>query len=162
MYLIAGFGALPGAIMVGQLGDILNKRFKAGRVYVSAIGIILGSVLLIAFYNYPIILFGMFGYFFVFFCTGNQFVICSDVVIPKLKSTVNALNGVMVNIGGIIGNALISSLVQNNIGLLSFSITLVLVIWLTGSVFWILPYLYYHKERASLNKVTIKVPSIQI
>lgn len=68
----------------------------------------------------------------------------------------------MINIGGIIGNVLISSLIQTNIGLLSFSITLVIVIWLAGSIFWILPYLNYDKERASLNIVTIKVPSIQI
>ena len=162
MYLIAGLGALSGSIMGGQLGDMLNKRYKAGRVYVSAIGIILGSLLLIVFYNFPFILFGMFGYFFVFFSTGNQFAICSDVVIPTLRSTVNALNGVMINIGGIIGNVLISSLIQDNIGLLSFSITLVIVIWLAGSIFWILPYLYYDKEKVSHKIVPINVPTIQI
>ena len=148
--------------MGGQLGDIFINKLKVGRVYVSVVGMILGTVLLITFYSFPFILFGMFGYFFVFFSAGNRFAICSDVVIPKLKSTVNALNGVMINIGGIIGNVLISSLIQNNIGLLSFSITLVIVIWFAGSVFWILPYFYYDKERVSHEIVTINVPSIQI
>jgi len=101
IYLIAGLGALPGAIMGGQLGDIFSKKLKVGRVYVSVVGMILGTVLLITFYSFTFILFGMFGYFFVFFSAGNRFAICSDVVIPKLKSTVNALNGVMINLGGI-------------------------------------------------------------
>ena len=149
LYTIAGLGALPGAIMGGQLGDILSKRFKEGRIYVSTIGIILGSTLLILFYNFPFILFGMFGYFFVFFSTGNQFALCADVVSPKLKSTVNGLNGVMINIGGIVGNTLISSLVHDNIGMISISITVVLSIWLAGSVFWVLPYFYYRKEKTS-------------
>jgi len=162
IYLIAGLGALPGAIMGGQLGDIFSKKLKVGRVYVSVVGMILGTLLLITFYSFPFILFGMFGYFFVFFSAGNRFAICSDLVIPKLKSTVNALNGIMINIGGIIGNVLISSLIHNNIGLISLSITLVIIIWLAGSVFWIFPYLYYDKERVSQEIVAINVPTIQI
>lgn len=161
LYIIAGLGALPGAIMGGQLGDILSKRFKEGRIYVSVIGIILGTILLILFYSYHFILFGMFGYFFVFFSTGNQFALCADVVSPKLKSTINGLTGVMINLGGIVGNTLISSLIRNNIGMISISITFVLLIWLAGATFWLLPYFYYRKEKVS-REVVIVNPMIQV
>jgi hypothetical protein len=91
----------------------------------------------------------MFGYFFVFFSTGNQFALCADVVPPKLRSTINGLNGVMINLGGITGNTLISSLIHTNIGMISISITVVLAIWLAGTTFWILPYFYYKREKVS-------------
>ena len=153
LYIIAGLGGLPGAIMGGQLGDILSQKYREGRIIISVIGIILGTSFLLLFYTYPFILFGMFGYFFVFFSTGNQFALCADVVSPKLRSTINGLNGVMINIGGIVGNSLISSLIYTNIGMVSVSITLVLFVWLVGSAFWILPYFYYRKESASQGVV---------
>ncbi|MBY8992025.1 MAG: MFS transporter [Candidatus Lokiarchaeota archaeon] len=161
LYTIAGVGALLGAVMGGMLGDILSKRSKEGRIYVSIIGVILGASLLLLFYSYPFILFGMFGYFFVFFSTGNQFALCVDVVSPNLKSTVNGLNGIMINLGGIVGNTLISSLIHGNIGMISISITVVLSIWLAGSVFWILPYFYYKKEKVAQEAV-VKIPIINI
>ena len=54
----------------------------------------------------------------------------------RLKS-VNSLSGIILNIGGIIGNMVVSTLVQIN--LLSFSIILVLFVWLCGSFSWIIP-----------------------
>lgn len=147
--------------MGGQLGDILSIRLKEGRICISVIGIILGSSLLLLFYSYPFILLGMFGYFFVFFSSGNQFALCADVVSPRLKSTVNGLNGVMINLGGIMGNTIISSLIRDNIDMISVSITVVLAIWLAGAVFWLLPYFYYRKEKVSKN-VVVEYPTVQV
>ena len=56
------------------------------------------------------------------------------------------MNGLMVNIGGIIGNLLISSLIEKNISLLPFALSIVLFIWLIGALFWIIPYFKYPKE----------------
>ena len=147
LYLIAGLGALPGAVIGGSLGDIYFQSGKIkGRVIVPIFGVIFGTILLLSFYLSPFILFGLMGFFFAFFSTGNQFAIYSDVTNPKLRGTVNSMSGIMTNIGGIIGNLIVSTLIQTNIQMISFSIVIVLVIWLFGSLLWIIPYLYYPKE----------------
>jgi hypothetical protein len=103
-------------------------------------------------------LLGFFGFFFISFANGNQFAIYSDVSIPELRGTVNALSGIMLNLGGITGNLLISTLIQNSLGFLSLSITLVLVIWLVGSFSWIIPYFYYSKESGIQKSIiTIRI-----
>jgi predicted MFS family arabinose efflux permease len=147
LHIITGIGALPGAIIGGELGDIYFRSGKSkARIFISFGGLVLGIILLLSFYIQPILLLGFFGFFFISFASGNQFAIYSDVSIPELRGTVNALSGIMLNLGGITGNLLISTLIQNNLGFLSLSITLVLLIWLVGSFSWIIPYLYYSKE----------------
>lgn len=145
LHIITGIGALPGAIIGGKLGDIyFCSRKPKARIFLSFGGLILGIILLLGFYIQLHLLLGFFGYFFISFANGNQFAIYSDVSEPKLCGTVNSLSGIMLNIGGITGNLLVSTLVQSN--LLSFSITLVLLIWLCGSFSWIIPHFYYSKE----------------
>ena len=147
LYLIAGLGALPGAVMGGSLGDIYFQFGKIkGRVVVPITGVIIGTILLLSFYLSPLILFGLAGFFFAFFSTGNQFAIFSDVTNPKLRGTVNSMSGIMTNVGGIIGNLIVSTLIQTNIQMISISIVIVLVIWLFGSLLWIIPYHYYPRE----------------
>ncbi|HEC39479.1 MAG TPA: MFS transporter [bacterium] len=154
LYLIAGLGALPGAVLGGSLGDIYFQSGKIkGRVIVSMVGVICGTVLLLSFFLSPFILFGLTGFFFSFFSTGNQFAIFSDVVEPKLRGTVNSMSGIMTNIGGIMGNLLVSTLIQTNIYMVSVSIIIVLVIWLIGSLFWLIPYMNYLKD-IHLKKVS--------
>ncbi len=64
LYLIAGLGALPGAVMGGSLGDIYFQSGKIrGRVIVPIIGVIVGTTLLLNFYLSPFILFGLAGFF---------------------------------------------------------------------------------------------------
>ena len=145
LHIITGIGALPGAIIGGELGDIYFHSGKPkARIFISYGGLALGIILLLSFYLQPLLLLGFFGFFFISFANGNQFAIYSDVSEPKLRGTVNSLSGIMLNIGGIMGNFLVSMLIQSN--LLSFSIILVLLIWLCGSFLWIIPYLYYSKE----------------
>jgi predicted MFS family arabinose efflux permease len=147
LHTITGIGALPGAIIGGELGDTYFRSGKTkARIIISYVGLVLGILLLLSFYLQPILLFGFFGFFFVSFANGNQFAIYSDVSVPELRGTVNSLSGIMLNIGGITGNLLISTLIQNNLGFLSLSITLVLLVWLMGSFFWIIPYFNYSKE----------------
>ena len=114
---------------------------------VSITGIILGKLFLLGFYNYAFVMLGIFGYFFVFFSTGNQFAIYSDVCVPELRGPINSLNGVMLNIGGIVGSIIVSSIIQINIFLISVAITVVLIICLVSSLFWVISYFYYFKDR---------------
>jgi len=113
LYLIAGLGALPGAVMGGSLGDSYFKlgRIK-GRVIISMVGVVCGTAFLLNFYLSPFILFGLAGFFLAFFSTGNQFAIFTDVTPPKLRGTVNSMSGIMTNVGRIIGNLLVSTLYQ--------------------------------------------------
>jgi len=162
VYTLAGSGALPGTIIGGIIGDRYFKSgvFK-GRVIISLTGLIIGISLMIMFYLIPFFLdstlqiifswiffltIGYLGFLLIGFSSGNQFAIYSEVTLPEVRSTVNAMNGLMVNIGGIIGSFLIAFMIESNISLLPYAILIVLFIWLLGSLFWIIPYFYYPRE----------------
>jgi predicted MFS family arabinose efflux permease len=163
VYLIVGTAALPGAIIGGKISDhFFNSNKKNNRFVISIMAILIGSINLLLFYQIPInywivlLLTGIFGYFFSSFNIGTQFAIYSEVCVPEVRSTVNALNGLMINIGGICGNLLLSIILYQNISFLSNAILLVLIIWLLGSFFWILPWLNYTKDFLRRNRVMIK------
>ena len=172
IYILAGSGALLGSIIGGRLGDKYFRSGKLkGRVIVSLIGLIVGISLLLAFYLIPFytetmlqivfswiffVIIGYLGFFFVAFSSGNQFAIYSEVSLPEVRSTANAMNGLMVNLGGIIGNLLISSMIERNMSLLPFAIFIVLIIWLSGSLFWIIPYFYYPNELKECRDILLK------
>ncbi len=172
LYILSGSGALPGSIIGGKLGDsYFNKEKMNGRVIISILGLIFGVLLLLAFYLIPFfastplevifswilfLILGYLGFFFVAFPMGNQFAIYADVCPPEARSTANAMNGLMVNIGGIIGNLLLSSLIEKNIALLPFAISIVLFIYLFGSFFWLLPYFFYSKESEQCRNFMLK------
>lgn len=171
LYLLSAMGVLPGSIIGGKMGDKYMKNHKRnGRILVSSIGLIIGIILLTLFYMLPIfssnpleitlswILFlslGLMGYFFVSLNSGNVFAIYSEVCVPEIRSTVNAFNGIMINIGAIIGNLILSSLILQDIGFLPFAIFLVLVIWILGSLFWLIPLKYYSKEIEECSKLKL-------
>ncbi len=172
IYLLAGAGALPGTIIGGKLGDSYLSKGKArGRALISLIGVILGVLFTLIFYLTPFftantiqiifswmffILFGFLGYMFATFSVGNQFAIYSEVCLPEVRSTANAMNGLMVNIGGIIGNLLLSSLIENDISWLPVAVSSVLFIWLAGTFLWIIPYFYYPIESKKCSEILLK------
>ncbi|MFX1494052.1 MAG: MFS transporter, partial [Promethearchaeota archaeon] len=130
LYIFAGLGALPGSIIGGKLGDKYHYLFRTrGRMIISFLGLLIGISFLIGFYIHPFLLLGIIGYFFTYFAVGNQFAIYTEVCIPKLRSTVNGLNNLMLNLGGIIGNLVLSTLIQNNIVMLNIYIIIVLIFW---------------------------------
>lgn len=169
IYILAGIGILPGAIIGGKIGDNFYHKGKLkGRVIISYLGLILGILALMAFYLVPFymasplefifswiffIAIGFFGFFCTALCAGNIYAIYSEVCVPELRSTANALNVLMGNIGGIIGNLLLSFIILNDISLLSFVILLLLTIWLCGTSFWIIPYFYISKESKKLRDI---------
>ncbi len=162
LYLLAGIGILPGSVVGGKLGDKYVKvKKRNGRIIITLIGLIVGISLLMLFYLLPIpssnpleiilswilfLILGMLGNFFSSLYSGNVFAIYSEVCVPETRSTINAFNGVMTNIGAIIGNLILSSLIQQDTAFLPFAIFLVLFIWLFGSLFWIIPLKNYSRE----------------
>ena len=169
LYLVAGIGVLPGSVFGGKLGDkFLEKDKKTGRILVSFIGLVIGISFLMLFYMLPIIdknsfeilfswiLFlslGLVGNFFTSLNAGNVFAIYSEVCVPETRSTINAFNGIMINIGAIIGNLILSTLIKQDPGFLPLAIFLVLVIWMLGSLFWLAPLKYYSIEISRCNEL---------
>jgi len=172
IYLLVGLGGLPGTIIGGKIADSsLQSGTIRGRVIISFIGLVSGISLLMAFYLIPFftwtpmlvvvswVLFipiGFFGYCFAYFSVGNQFAIYSEVCVPEVRNTANAMNGLMINIGGIFGNLMISSLIEKDVSLLPFAIFIVLIIWLLGSFLWIIPYFHYPSEVIKCRKILEK------
>jgi MFS family permease len=125
IYVLAGSGSLPGTIIGGRLGDRYLKAGKLkGRAMISILALAVGIILIMLFYLLPFstetplqtvfswiffLIIGYLGFLLTSFPVGNQFAIYSEVSLPEVRSTANAMNGLMVNIGGIIGNLLISS-----------------------------------------------------
>ena len=156
LYIFAGLGALPGAIIGGKLGDKYHHLFhNRGRMFVSFLGLLIGISFLIGFYIYAFLALGIIGYFFTYFAVGNQFAIYTEVCIPRLRSTVNGLNSLVLNLGGITGNLVLSALIQNNIVMLNIYIVIVLVFWLLGSFMWTLLYFYYPYESERVKIKTL-------
>jgi MFS family permease len=172
IYLLVGLGALPGTIMGGKMGDYALRHGKIrGRIIISIFGLISGISLMIMFYLFPFfsypsilivnswiifIVLGFVGYCFSYFSIGNQFAIYSELCMPELRSTANAFNGLMLNIGGIMGNLIISSLIQNNLSLLPFAVLSVLIIWLFGSFLWFIACSQYHKDVLNREKLLLR------
>ncbi|MFX0069468.1 MAG: MFS transporter [Candidatus Hermodarchaeota archaeon] len=169
LYIFTGIGILPGAVVGGKIGDSFYKSGKIrGRVIISFLGLIAGIILLLLFFLLPfasdnaieiilswtlLLVLGFTAYFLVSLSAGNIFAIYSEVCTPELRSRVNAFNGIMVNIGGIIGNLLLSSMIERDLSLLPLSITIILLFWLCGSFFWLLAYIYYPKESKQCREI---------
>lgn len=167
LYLIAGIGALPGALIGGKIGDSYAKSGKLrGRVLIPFFGILVGVSLLFGFYLIPFfttstlaivfswiffLVTGFIGNFLANLHQGNTFAIYSEVAVPELRSTANSFNGLMSNFGAIIGNLLISSLIETNLAYLPLAISLVLIIQLVGGFFWLIPYFFYPNEYKELR-----------
>ncbi len=167
IFLLAGIGGIPGTIIGGKLGDsYFNTGKLKGRITISLIGLILGILCFLGFYLIPFftatplqivfswiffIAIGFVGFFLTSLCVGNIYAIYSEVCVPELRSTANALNGFMGNIGGIIGNLLLSFLIDWDMALFPFAIMLILLFWLFGSFLWIIPYFVYPRECKELR-----------
>ncbi len=153
IYLIIGIAALPGTIIGGKINDRLFRiRKHQLRFLVAMIGVLCGSLSLIIFYifPFPILLltlpFGFIGYFFTSFTTGTQFAVYSEVCLPETRSTANALNGLMVNLGGICGNFLLSIIIYQEGLFIQNAVFLILFVWMAGSFLWLFPIFYYKKD----------------
>jgi len=163
LYIGVMVSSLPGNMVGGRLGDKYFKEGKPrGRVVVSLVGLFVGIILQMIFFLMPLttplswVLFILLGIIQAFLCAvaaGNRFAIYSEVCAPELRSTANSLHIMMLNIGGVIGNLVLASMVQANPALMPNAIALVLTIWLIGSTLWIVPYFSYPKEARECDEL---------
>ena len=165
LYIGVMVSSLPGNIFGGRLGDKYFKEGKLrGRVIISLTGLSIGIILQMIFFLMPLstpihlVIFILLGIIQAFLCAvaaGNRFAIYSEVCAPELRSTVNSMHVMMVNMGGMIGNLVLASMVQANPALMPNAIALVLTIWLIGSTLWIVPYFSYPKEAKECDELMV-------
>ena len=163
LYIGVMVSSLPGNIVGGRVGDKYYKEGKPrGRVVVSLCGLFVGIILQMIFFLMPLstpidwIFFILLGIIQAFLCAvaaGNRFAIYSEVCTPELRSTANSMHVMMLNMGGVIGNLVLASMVQANPALMPNAIALVLTIWLIGSTLWIVPYFSYPKEAKECDEL---------
>jgi len=169
VFMLAGMGALPGTIMGGNIGDSLSKKGKKnGRVIISLLGNVIGMTIAIILYMFipfdpnayilSFLTFCIIGFLYFMissFAVGNIFAIFSECCVPENRSVANAMIGLMRNMGGVIGNLIISIMIIDNIDLLPLAMLTVMIIALIGSFFWIFPYFYYVKESQNLRETMV-------
>ena len=170
--LLGGTGALVGTMMGGRLGDSFYRSGKIrGRVVISVVGLILGGFIFLIFYLIPfntttpsqyifsfiifLILYWV-GSFLTSLCVGNIYAIYSEVSVPELRGTANAFTGVIASIGGIFGQFLFSYIIERDMKLFPFAISLFISIFLFGTLFWIITYIYYPQESKELRNIMAK------
>jgi len=170
-YIMAGLGALPGNIQGGKIGD---KHYKygnlRGRVTISLFGLGTGLACMFCFYLIPlfgteigvmilaailILGLGFLGYWLVSFPVGNQFAIYSEVCVPEVRSTANALHGVMVGLGGAIGNFFFAiTIIADEVT--SIHVAILLLFWVAGAALWIIPFFTYPKEAEQCREIMLE------
>jgi MFS family permease len=160
-------GAILGTAVGGRIGDRFYQGGKVrGRVLISVVGLLIGIALFFVLYTIPFhsatvaeavgstsifIVLSIVANFFASVCAGNIFAIFSEVTLPELRSISNSLLGVLVNLGGVMGNIIVASLVELDSTLLRLGISIVLAVWLFGTAFWVITYIYYPREAQELR-----------
>lgn len=170
--LLGGTGAIVGTMMGGRLGDSFYRSGKIrGRVVISLFGLILGIIVFLIFYLIPfntttpsqyifsfiifLILYWI-GSFLTSLCAPNIYAIYSEVSVPELRGTANAFTGVIASIGGIIGQFTFSYIIERDMKLFPFAVSLLLSVFLFGTLFWIITYSYYPQESKELRNIMAK------
>ncbi|MFX0100624.1 MAG: MFS transporter [Candidatus Hodarchaeota archaeon] len=167
LVVLSGFGGLFGSIIGGRVGDSLYKKKKSrGRILLSTFVVIIGELAYITFYLIipydksstvsgilsftMMMIFGLIGSFFVFMRTGNVYAIYSECCLPEERAIANSFNGLMVQVGGIIGNIIVFFLVDNS---LLLAISVILTIGLLSSLPQALMYITCNKEARACRDI---------
>ncbi len=169
--LLGQTGAIAGTLVGGRLGDFFYRSEKLrGRVVISVGGLIIGGIIFLIFYLIPFNTSTPSQYFFSFIifvilhwvgsfltslCVGNIYAIYSEVSVPELRGTANAFTGVMANIGGVIGQLIFSYIIERDVKLFPFAISLFISVFLFGTLFWIITYIYYPQESKELRNIMV-------
>ncbi len=126
----------------GALGDWLFKKFKRGRMFVSAFGVIAGTILLLITMNIGInqnflfmIMLCLTG-FFVPFASTNVVSTVYDITVPEVRSTANAVEK-LIESGGAMLAPLITGIIADRTSLKSAIIVLCVGAWLVCFAFFI-------------------------
>jgi len=123
-----------GYFIGGWFGDMLFKRTNKGRIIVSSIGVILGAVFLYLAMTTPV---GSRTQFFIFMCLTAVFMPLSspnviatvyDVTVPEVRSTAQAIEYFVENIGAAFAPA-ITGIVAEAMGLSDAIIVICITSW---------------------------------
>jgi MFS family permease len=125
----------------GFLGDWLFKKTRRGRNMVSAVGVIMGAVLLYAAMQVPLEKTSLFlgllcaGSLFMPFASSNVLSTIYDITLPEIRSTANAVESFIENIGATLA-PLVAGIIADK-----FSLSSAIVILCTGT--WILCFFFF-------------------
>jgi MFS family permease len=125
----------------GALGDWLFKKTKRGRMIISAIGVLMGAILLYAAMQVPVEQTTLFlvmlclACIFIPFAASNVLSTIYDITLPEIRSTANAVESFIENIGATLA-PLVAGIVADAFSLESA------IVWLcTGA--WILCFFFF-------------------
>jgi MFS family permease len=125
----------------GFLGDWLFKKTRAGRLIVSATGVILGAIFLYITINIPInqpTLFGimlMVTALFIPFASPNVVSTLYDITLPEVRSSVNAVES-FIESAGAASAPLISGLIADATSLRSSILIICITAWVLCFIFF--------------------------
>ena len=104
----------------GALGDYLFKRTLRGRMIVSSVGVILGAVLLLITLNIPLeqktffMVMLAITALFIPFASPNVLSTTYDVTLPEVRSTANAVQSFIEQVGSAVAPALAGLIARNS------------------------------------------------
>ncbi len=168
MFFTIGVGifALPGSLLGGNLGDRFYRSGKLKmRVIIAMGGMIIGTICNLIYFLLPLdIPFSLFiivivacsAMFFSNLHFGNGFAMRSEVCVPELRSSAQALNGLFINLGNVVGNLIFSLIITANWSLMPFAIGLIYTVTLFGSLLWIFPYYKYPKDAQKCDELMLE------
>ena len=126
----------------GALGDWLFKKFKRGRILVSAFGVVAGAILLYFTMNIAMdqnvlfmIMLCLTG-FFVPFASTNVLSTVYDITLPEVRSTANAVERLIESAGAMLA-PLVTGMIADRTSLKNAIIILCVGAWLICFVFFI-------------------------
>lgn len=169
----AGIGMMIGYFVGGLLADNLQKKFSNARLAVPFIGILLGTLTMMALLTYPypygdesstallpVLLLGLLGMIFVTFAAPNVPAVLSEVSLPEHRGTVFGIFNVTDNIGSAFGPTVASGFmvyflstgVSKPVNML-YGLIAVSLFWVPCALLWLPAFRTYGKDKARLRRV---------
>ncbi len=140
----------------GFLGDWLFKRTRRGRMIVSALGVIMGAILLYFTINVPLdqpVFFGLMlvaTALFIPFAAPNVLSTIYDITLPEIRSTTNSIESFIENAGAATA-PLIAGLIADATSLKDSIILICLVAWGLCSLFFFATIYFIPKDIQDLH-----------
>ena len=142
----------------GALGDWLFKKTNRGRIIVSAVGVLLGAILLYLTMIVPIEQTTLFmimlivAAFFIPFASANVLSTIYDLTLPEIRSSANAVESLIENAGATVA-PLVAGIVADAFSLKDAIIILCTSTWLLCFFFFLFVIAWIPKDIEKLRKV---------
>lgn len=142
----------------GGLGDWLFKKTNRGRMIISAIGVVLGAILLYLTMIVPLEQTTLFmimlcvAAFFIPFASANVLSTIYDITLPEIRSSANAVESLIENAGATVA-PLVAGIVADAFSLKDAIIILCTSTWLLCFFFFLFVIAWIPKDIEKLRKV---------